>query len=204
MICIHTLKCGRSFVASAFGRRLEVCPTFQWQEATGHKTYLENREIFRKRQDNIDDYMLFSVIRNPWDWHLSWYSYVSKDIGGKRSGMVVEHQQISYLRFSDYIRWLDDCDVLRSRDDYMRRRISDWIVDEHQEITIPNILRQENLEAELTDLWRRYHLMIDIPLDERINASRDRNGYRWAYSDDDAEVVARRHARDMAKFGYSF
>ena len=204
MIFIHTPKCGGSFVNNAFGKRFMSCPTIQWKEARGHKTYLEYREIFRNRGQDIHDYVLFTVVRNPWDWHLSWYNYVSKDLGAKKSGMLVEYEQIKDMSFSDYLKWLNDSDLPRSRDDYMRRQISDWLVNEKEALAVKHILRQEQLEADLLSLQQEFGLKLDIRFGERINASRLDSDYRRAYSSVEAEMIAERHARDIGLFGYTF
>jgi hypothetical protein len=204
MFFVHTPKCGGSFVASAFGRRFKRCPALRWPEAAGHLTYRQYKPIFDARGQDLDSYILFSVIRNPWDWHASWYHYVGRDSGGRRSGMPLEHEQIRDLSFSDYLAWLDDSTQPRSQDDYMRRQISDWVVDEGGEIAVSDILRQESLRGDLEALRDRYGLRLNIPTRDRINASRADQDYRRFYNDADAERIARRHARDIALFGYSF
>ena len=204
MIHVHTPKCGGSFVNRAFGERFTQCPTLRWKEAKGHKTFLEYREIFDKRGDSLDRYVLFSTVRNPWDWHLSWFNYVSKDVGGKNSNMLLEYEQIKNLSFREYIAWLVDLDQPRSEDDYARRQMSDWIIDDRGQLAVHEILRQERLEADLWALKQKYGLRITIPQGERINSSRDDRDYRRAYSDEDAEIIARRHKRDIDLFGYRF
>ncbi|TDE35267.1 hypothetical protein E1B25_17845 [Antarcticimicrobium sediminis] len=205
MVFIHTPKCGGSFVSSAFGLRYKWCPTMRWREASGHLTYRQYKKIFADRGRNLDDNILFTVIRNPWDWHVSWYHYVGRDTGGRHSGMPLEHEQIKDLSFSDYIKWLDDEDPLRSCDDYMRRQISDWILDDRGKIAVSDILRQENLHADLEGLRDRYGLRLNIPPEgARINASHPNEDYRRFYNDVDSERIARRHARDIALFDYSF
>lgn len=204
MIHIHTPKCGGSFVNSAFGERFKQCPTLRWSEAKGHKTFLEYRDIFEKRGDSLTKYVLFTVIRNPWDWHLSWFNYVSKDAGGRNSGMLLEHEQIKDLSFSGYIKWLEDMDQPRSLHDYARRQVSDWIIDDNGKIAVHEVLRQERLEEDLRSLKEKYGLRITVPYGQRINSSRSERGYRWSYSDEDAEIIARRHQRDIALFGYRF
>lgn len=112
--------------------------------------------------------------------------------------MPVEHERIKDLTFSDYLCWLDDETLPRSRDDYPRRQLTDWIIDEAGQIASLDILRQENLHADLERLRDRYRLRLSIPSEQaRINASRDDQDYRRFYSDDDAARIARRPARDI-------
>jgi Sulfotransferase family len=204
MIFIHTPKCGGSFVNNAFGKRFKNCSTKRWKEAKGHRTYLEYRDIFRNRGESIHDYVLFAVVRNPWDWHLSWYNYVSKDIGGKKSGMLIEHEQIRNFTFSEYLKWLEDAKQPRSKDDYARRQMSDWLIDDDGHLAVKHILRQERLERDLLDFKALFGLRINVKLGRRINASRDAHDYRSAYSTAEADMIARRHARDIALLRYVF
>ena len=204
MVFIHTPKCGGRFVASAFGLRFKACPTLRWPEAAGHLTYRQYKRIFADRGENLNDYRLFTVVRNPWDWHVSWYHYVGSDTGGRRSGMPLEHEQIKGLSFSEYLRWLEDEAQPRSRNDYIRHQVNDWITDKAGQIAVPDILRQETLRGDLEALRDRYGLRLNIPRRGRINASRRGHDYRRFYSDAEAERIARRHARDIALFDYRF
>lgn len=204
MIFVHTPKCGGSFVANAFGMRFRLCPTIRWREAAGHLTYREYREVFAGRGQDIHAYRLFTVIRNPWDWHLSWYNYVGKDEGGRHSGMPLEHAQIKNLSFAEYLRWLDDEEIEKSAEDYCRKQVSDWLVDEEGTIRIDDILRQESLQQDLLALEAKYGLRLKIAEGQRINASRADTGYRQHYDSAGVDIVARRHARDIEMFGYSF
>lgn len=118
--------------------------------------------------------------------------------------MLLEHEQIKDLSFSDYIKWLDDIDRPRSADDYARRQVSDWIIDENGKIAVQEVLRQERLEEDLRSLKEKYGLRIIVPYGQRINSSRSESDYRLSYSDEDAEIIARRHQRDIALFNYRF
>ncbi|KGE02461.1 hypothetical protein JL39_02755 [Rhizobium sp. YS-1r] len=118
--------------------------------------------------------------------------------------MLLEHEQIKDLSFSGYIKWLEDMDQPRSLHDYARRQVSDWIIDENGKIAVHEVLRQERLEEDLRSLKEKYGLRITVPYGQRINSSRSERGYRWSYSDEDAEIIARRHQRDIALFGYRF
>ncbi|WP_320203952.1 hypothetical protein [Agrobacterium rosae] len=204
MIFIHTPKCGGSYVSQAFGKRFKQCPTLQWREARGHKTFLEYRDIFRARQKSLEQHVLFTVVRNPWEWHLSWFNYVSKDTDAKKSGMPLEHLQIKDMSFSEYLVWLDDPSFPRSENDYTRRQVSDWIVDETGKVGVHEVLRQETLQDDLVALRDKYSLKIKIPLGEMINASRPAGDYRPFYNDKQADFIARRHRRDIDLLGYQF
>lgn len=204
MLLVHTPKCGGSYINKTFGKRRKKCPSLCWKEARGHKTYLEYRDIFKNRGDDIERYLVFSIIRNPWDWHLSWYNYIANDHNGRKSGMVLEHEQIKDLSFSEYISWLSNNELPRSETDYARRQVSDWLVDEDGKIANIHVIRQENLERELSEFCEEHGLHVTIPRGERINASREADDYRKFYCDGDVEKIYHRHKKDIELFGYEF
>lgn len=204
MIFLHAPKCGGSFVAQHFGFRITRCPTRRWPEARGHLTYLEYQKVFQDRGQNIHDYTIFTVIRNPWDWHVSWYNYLSKDINGKRSGMPLEHAQIKNLSFSEYLNWLGDKNIQPSANNYCRKQVCDWLIDDTGQIRADEVLRQENLVSDLEALKKNYNLNLKSTSNKRINASRSDRCYRKYYTDLDAEFISQRHSRDIKLFNYKF
>lgn len=198
MIFIHTPKCGGSFVNYAFGKRFKRCPTLRWKEAKGHKTYLEYKEIFEKRNQNIHDYTMFSVIRNPWSWHVSYFHYIKSG----RSGHHLEHQLFQKMAFSDYLKWLSNPDAKRGPQGYLTKQVSDWIIDEDGKVAVEYILRQENLEKDFLSMIKKEDIFI-MPATTKVNTSKHAD-YRTYYSDRDAEIIAIRHTRDIFLFNYTF
>ncbi|MHA6261934.1 sulfotransferase family 2 domain-containing protein [Arenibacterium sp. CAU 1754] len=202
MIFVHTPKCGGSFVNNAFGRRFKRCITLREPSMAGHLTWMEYRDAFAALGQDIGDYSCFSVIRNPWAWHVSWYNYVRKDTGGRSSGMPQEHALFQKMSFSDYLQWLEDPLDTGRGNQYYLKQISDWLIDETGTIRVSDILRQETLRADLEKFRDKHHLLLRIPK-RMVNQSTE-GDYRRAYSDEDVDRVAKRHARDIEIFGYRF
>ena len=178
------------------------CPTLRWKESRGHLTWLEYRDVFERRGENIRDYTLMTVVRNPWAWHVSWYNYVRNDIGGRRSGLKIEHEQFRRMSFEQYLRWLDDEAAPQSPQGYVRMIQADWISDEAGNVMVDEILRQESLQDDIRSLVDRLNLAV-TPVHKRVNVS-TRDDYRSYYTPDGVDQIAKRHQRDIELFGYSF
>lgn len=202
MVFIHTPKCGGSFLAGTFGRRFRKCPTLTWPEAAGHLTLAEYRSVFAGRGESLTDYYTFSVVRNPWAWHVSWFTYIRADRGGRKSGHRIEAELFAGMSFADYVDWLEDPDAPRSRQGYIVRQMSDWFVDEGGAVAVDRVLRQEHLREDLGRMIRELGLFLRPPLFDRNVSSRE--DYRRFYTDREVERIGARHGRDIALFGYGF
>lgn len=143
-----------------------------------------------------------TVVRNPWSWHVSWFNYVRQDKGGKRSGMKIEHELFRTMNFSDYLTWLDDGSAAESPQRYIRKQLSDWILDESGATKVDIVLRQEWLYADMIRLVTKLELAV-IPVQKSVNVSTS-SDYRSSYTTKGIEQIARRHHRDIEMFGYTF
>lgn len=202
MIFVHTPKCGGTYIRKAFGRRFRQCPTLIWPEAAGHKLYREYRDIFNARGQDIHDYYLFSVVRNPFDWHVSWFNYIRSDEGGRKSGHQIEANLFQRMTFADYVEWLIDPSAPSSPQGYIRRNIHDWVTDETGTIRMDRILRQEHLRNDFTKMIGETGIYVR-PGNLRRNVS-NRSGFRSFYTPRTVDLIAARHAVDCELFGYSF
>lgn len=202
MIFVHTPKCGGTYVNRAFGRRFRRCPTLTWPEAAGHLLYTQYRDIFRARGQDIHDYYLFSVVRNPFDWHVSWFNYIRKDEGGRRSGHRIEAELFARMNFADYVQWLEDPDAPRGPQGYIQRQVHEWLIDETGNIRVDRVLRQENLRDDFAAMIAETGILVR-PGNRRRNVSNDKD-FRSFYTPREVDIIARRHATDCALFGYGF
>jgi hypothetical protein len=107
------------------------------------------------------------------------------------------------LSFRDYLKWLDDPTTRKSHWGYQSRPVSDWVVDETGRIAVDRVLRQETLEEDLRALVRDLNLAVTVK-PQKPNASARNPDYRSYYDTGSAEIVARRHSRDLELFNYVF
>lgn len=202
MVFIHTPKCGGSYINHAFGRRFRQCPTLTWPDAAGHKVYTEYRDIFRAHGQDLHDNYLFSVVRNPFAWHVSWFTYLRRDPQGKKSGHRIEAELFPKMTFADYVDWLEDPASPRSPQGYIQRRLSDWITDETGTIRVNRVLRHETLRDDLAAMIAETGILIR-PGTRKRNVS-NRSDFRSFYTSREVDIIARRHRFDCDRFGYSF
>lgn len=203
---VHTPKCGGKYVEHALGWRLRLSPPLRWRDMRGHLTFREYEDMLRSHGERIADYLTFSVVRNPWDWHLSFYTYVRHDAGGRRSGHPGLHEAFSRRSFRDHILGLDEFAASYPADHPLNRNLVDWVLGADGTIAVDRLLRQETLVDDLRCLTSALGLPAKIDPNRRINASRSarERDYRARYDDVMAEIVARRHRRDQELLGYRF
>ena len=202
LIFLHVPKCGGTFVQDVFAPYSSRCPTLTWKEARGHQTYREYRQVFRGRHEDIHDYFIMTVVRNPWAWHVSWFNYVRAADGGKKSGLKVEHKQFRKMSFRDYLNWLDDDHAKFTPPGMIKMQQTDWLCDAEGRIRVDAILRQETLFEDVSRLIEQLGIAIE-PKQRSLNVS-TRGDYRSYYTSDGIEQIARRHHRDIDLFGYEF
>lgn len=202
MIFVHTPKCAGSFVAAAFGRRFRRCITLKKAELRGHLTWQEYKSGLARLGFSISDFVTFSTVRNPWAWHVSWYTYIRNDENGKKSGHQIEHELFKKMEFKDYIRSLDDPELPRSPQGYITRQISDWFLDEEGKIAVDYLLRAEVIEGDFEAMREKEKLRAKLP-QRRLNVS-NKKDFREFYDSETEALVRSRHARDIAMFGYDF
>ncbi len=202
MLFIHTPKCGGSMVGHAFGRHFRRCVSVRHAKLKGHLTWVEYRDRLLEIGQPISDFKTFSVVRNPFEWHFSWFNYLQHQ-KPHRTGYYIEHEMFQSFSFSDYVSWLDDAEAPRTPRHDMGKQLADWVCDENGEVVITEILRQERLSSDLTALKDRYRLKINVPKTQ-VNAFSRGKDFRSYYSDNDISAIAKRHQRDLELFGYAF
>lgn len=151
---------------------------------------------------------VFALIRNPWDWYVSWYCWVVQHLeepGERRAQFTGED-------FAEVVRGA--C----SPDPYQR---CDWDWDLYTKLWQNSfrraqrkgmeieVGRYENLRGDFLSFLDRYgvpgeNLRRAVLRASPVNVS-ERSGYRDYYDDDDLrELVGRKARRIVAVYGYEF
>lgn len=202
ILFLHVPKCGGSFVEQTFLPWILKCPSRRIRDARGHLTYGEYAKVFDRHRVDLDAMYVFSVVRNPWAWHVSWFHYLKQDLGRGQSGMPTEVELFQNYDFTDYLRWLADDDAPTSPTRYIRKQQIDYLTDETGRIAVDRVLRQEHLAEDLQQMASELDLALTVG-DRRANASAHGH-YRDYYDDFGIDLIARRHRDDIAAFGYTF
>ena len=139
-------------------------------------------EIGRKEFDRL---FSFAFVRNPWDWELSHYRYISKHNDHP------EHMDVSRLgTFDEYVRWR--CDG--------RFQTQESFLLYNEKEVVDFVGRFENLQSDFGYVCNRIGIPFRLP---RLNRTRS-DDYRPNYDDQTREIVARTYADDIRRFGYTF
>jgi len=137
-------------------------------------------------QDHFDTYFSFAIIRNPWDWQVSLYFYILKDIN---------HFQNKFINrigsFDEYIRWRCAEEV---------RFQKDFVYSENGELLVDFVGRFESIEDDFRIICDRICIEARLP---RLNASNHKN-YRQYYTDETCELVRQAFEPDINLFSYDF
>ena len=157
----------------------------------------------------------FAFVRNPWDWLVSWYSFVkfSKTSPDRRGPWRhALEPMIKDLSFESYIRWITHehgLSLLPSRQkSSLAGKLpvlqSDWLTDADGKQMIDFVGRFENLQTDLrTALAGQPWASLAIERLPRLNESRRRN-YQSYYTSETRELVAQYFAADIERFGYRY
>ena len=128
----------------------------------------------------------FAVVRNPWDWQVSLYTYMLK------LKTHHQHELISAMKsFDEYIAW-------RCERNFHSQ--SEFLKDDSDNIIVKDIYRFESLGSDIQRLAS--HIGCDVCL-KKLNQSRS-DLYRQYYSDESREMVRRFFNEDIERFGYEF
>ena len=158
--------------------------------------------------DKADEYYSFSVVRNPWDRMVSWYSMIDAFTtnppwdrrirgGGPRNKLwlyVAENAN----SFEEFVLKCTDPPPECHR---LMANHLDYFVDADGKMLVTRVARFENLNADMREIFAEIGLKrLDLP---HRNKSKHRH-YSEYYNDETREVIAERFAKDIEYFGYQF
>lgn len=138
----------------------------------------------------FDGFLKFAVVRNPFDYAVSYYHSVRMNPRSSRHAAANAQEFGAFLR--DFAR----------KDRLNGITQTAWITDRAgKRIIIDRVLRYESLDADMAALMR--DLGVEAQPIPRLNASRH-EPYRTYYSDADRALAERLFARDLEMLGYAF
>jgi len=134
----------------------------------------------------FESYFSFAIIRNPWDWQVSLYTYMLKSTGHHQHELVK-----SFGGFDGYIRWRCTEEVRYQRD---------FVFSEDGEQLVEFIGRFERLNDDFQRICSRIGISASLP---ELNMSKVRP-YQEYYNEERKELVRRAFEPDIRLFGYDF
>jgi hypothetical protein len=173
-----------------------------------HDTALQARQWLGA--ETYDSFFTAAFVRNPWDRLVSWYTMIVQKsarrpwwwkLFGRHRYQLWRYVVRNSRSFEEFVlrctAEIDDGDGLKS---FCRNQV-DYLVDERGRPIVDFVGRFEYLDSDARRLFRRLGLVgVRLP---HINLSHHHH-YSAYYSDELAEVVRRRYARDIDAFGYEF
>ena len=136
--------------------------------------------------ENYSDYHSIAVIRNPYDWYVSWFTYRQRDAAGFSS---------KNMSFKEYLNKQPMEELLS------------WICDDNDNIIVDSIIKYEDgIEDEMMNIISKIISKNTIPKMGKINISKRRKhkDYKIYYNDETKKIVENLQYKTLQKFGYKF
>lgn len=160
----------------------------------------------------FDQYLSVAFVRNPWDWLVSWYSFVLGSKVSPDTGKAWRHHLYSQVHgktFPEFIGWVTEQNGLAGS--FLRKRSSyktsakvlqrDWIFDHDGKRIVDYVGRYETLQQDFENICER--LGIDARSLDKQNVSK-RSSYRDYYTSQTRKMVERYFQEDIDTFEYQF
>jgi hypothetical protein len=167
-------------------------------------------DIRRAHPGLFDRSYSFGFVRNPWDWLVSWYLFVTEvDTSPDHGGPWRHHlaDTISAMSFEDFVSWVADdglCQAQARRNSSFRdvRPFAqlDWYSDLNGNCIVDRIGRYEELEPNFAAICEQAGIDAALP---RRNVNEHAH-YREYYDEATRRTVASYFARDIERFDYEF
>lgn len=179
-IFIHIYKNAGTSIRSALSpfSTMSVSSQFTTNHATAH-------EIKEKIGEKFNEYFSFAIVRNPWDWQVSLYSYILKN------EFHPHHNLVKNLgSFEEYIKWRCKNDVHYQKD----------FIYQNNELLVNFVGRYENLDSDFQKICSRIGICTKLP---KLNVS-NTTPYQKFYSETTKNLIKEVFEPDIRTFNYEF
>ena len=134
-----------------------------------------------------NEFYKFAFVRNPWDWHVSYYNHIL------RYKVAPDHEEVCKMSgFDEYLEW-------RCNNKYNPKQ-KDFITGSSGEIIVDFVGKYENLERDFKRVCDLLGLSVDL---QHLNQG-NHGGYRKYYNDFTKRMVSNYFGEDIQMFGYNF
>ncbi len=161
-----------------------------WESALTHATAGDARKALN---GTFDQFYKFAFVRNPWEWQVSMYHFLLREIGNPR------YEQVKAMSgFEAYLEW-----VIAAKNPYPKgatKLQSEMLTDEAGRILVDFVGRYENLTVDFAYVCRVLNIKASLP---HLNQTKHRD-YRTYYNARTRRLVADYFRADIELFGYRF
>lgn len=141
-------------------------------------------------QEQIESFLAFTLVRNPWDRMVSYYHWL-QDQSFDHPAVELSKQ----VGFSAFLNAPETIEALRNSG------LRSYTCDRHGVEQGDLFIRLEHLAADIAPLEDHLGFNLDIP---HVNSSERHADYRKSYSDADAALIGKLCADEIARFDYRF
>ena len=136
--------------------------------------------------ENYSDYHSIAVIRNPYDWYVSWYTY------RQRNNSKFSSKNMSFKTYLNK---------------QPMKELLSWICDDNDNIIVDSIITYEDgIEHQLKSILSKIISQNIIFKMEKQNISKKRKhvDYKMYYNDETKQIVKNLQSKTLKRFGYQF
>lgn len=141
----------------------------------------------------------FCIVRNPWDWCVSWYHFRLK-MAEQYIQAITKHPNRYIGKRGDLQRWQD----LKS---YLDLGFENWVTNVNRkpqskwahECDI--VLKLENINEDFKIIQEKLDCFEPI---EKLNTSNRKTDYKEYYTDTTINIVAEKYKQDIENFNYGY
>ena len=147
------------------------------------------KDVKKSLGEAYSSYFKFAIVRNPWDWIFSHYSYALKNVRHHR------HKYIKY-NFNNFNEYIEHECSEGTPGTYQQ----DFIYDESGNQIVDFIGKFENINSDFKTICSNLNINEGMP---HFNQSSKRS-YKEYYTKRSKELVENYYLKDIELFGYQF
>ena len=190
IIYLHTRKCGGSSIIKSFGK--DVTNWDMYNCGTLSKGIMPDGKYYGDWDDSLmQEYFIFTSVRNPWDKMVSAYFYSGKgmQIHGRSMGFkeFIENLPAKHENFTWWI--------------HATANLSDYLYASDGQLAAHKVLRFERLAQDYNDLMKELGYSYNLP---HVNKSNRPDDYKGMYNDETKKMIANLFEADIDNFKYTF
>jgi hypothetical protein len=165
-------------------KKIKITPKFDSRSFSAHIKAPELINAIGK--DAFYSFFSFAVVRNPWDWQVSLYTYMLKEVNHH------QHELVKKLgSFDAYIKWRCAEEV---------RFQKDFIYSDDGELLVDFVARYERIEDDFKIICSRVGISASLP---KLNVSNTKP-YQLFYNEETIELVRQAFDADISLLGYDY
>lgn len=138
----------------------------------------------------------FAVVRNPWDWCVSWYFFSKERAERRLANPALIQKGKRKIEYNKHVLEMFD----KGFDYFVEHTLLKEQYTKVQGVT--DILRLENIDNDIKKIKDRFNITSNLPYVNK-SSSREKD-YKQYYTSKSKNIIANKFANDIRMFGYDF